>query len=88
MRVATSQKSPLSTNASVAELGGGVTACALATAGIVVAASVQGVSGLIAPVDPIAWPAVPAVAVLAILISALPAVITPPVPDSARGSRT
>ena len=66
----------------------GVTACALATAGIVVAASVQGVSGLIAPVDPIAWPAVPAVAVLAILISALPAVITPPVPDSARGSRT
>ena len=66
----------------------GVTACALATAGIVVAASVQGVSGLIAPVDPIAWPAVPAVAVLAILISALPAVSTPPVPDSARGSRT
>ncbi|MDP4715839.1 MAG: hypothetical protein NWS04_08350, partial [Candidatus Nanopelagicales bacterium] len=66
----------------------GVTACALATAGIVVAASVQGVSGLIAPVDPIAWPTVPAVAVLAILISALPAVITPPVPDSARGSRT
>ncbi|MEX1209442.1 MAG: energy-coupling factor transporter transmembrane component T [Candidatus Nanopelagicales bacterium] len=66
----------------------GVTACALATAGIVVAASVQGVSGLIAAVDPIAWPAVPAVAVLAILISALPAVITPPVPDSARGSRT
>lgn len=66
----------------------GVTACALTTAGIVVAASVQGVVGLIAPVDPIAWPAVPAAAVLAILISALPAVITPPVPDSAGGSRT
>lgn len=58
----------------------GVAACALITAGTFLAASSLGVTGLIAPVDPLAWPAVPPVAVIGILVSALPAFITPPLP--------
>jgi energy-coupling factor transport system permease protein len=65
----------------------GVTACAVATGGIVLAASLAHVPGLIAAVDPLAWPAVPIVAVVAILISALPAVIAPPVPSTRAAER-
>jgi hypothetical protein len=54
--------------------------CGLATAATLVALGVAGVSGLIAPVDPIAWPAVPPLAVAGILLSVLPAIIAPPVP--------
>lgn len=58
----------------------GVTACALVTASTFLAASAMGMAGLVAPVDPPAWPAVPPLAVIGILVSVLPAVITPPLP--------
>ena len=57
-----------------------VAICALITAGTFLAASAMGVAGLVAPVDPLSWPAVPPLAVIGILVSALPAVITPPLP--------
>ncbi|TEX50170.1 MAG: cobalt ABC transporter permease [Actinomycetales bacterium mxb001] len=57
-----------------------VTACAIVTAGTFLVAGAIGMTGLMAPVDPPAWPAVPPIAVLGILVSVLPAVITPPVP--------
>ena len=62
----------------------GVTACAVITGATLVALSIAGVAGLIAPVDPLAWPAVPALAVAGILISVLPAYIAPPPPGRAR----
>lgn len=58
----------------------GVSACAVITGATLVWLSVTGVAGLIAPVDPIAWPAVPALAVAGILVSVLPAFIAPPPP--------
>ena len=58
----------------------GVTACGAVTAGTLVAMGMAGASGLIAPIDPLAWPAVPLLAVIAILVSVLPAVIAPPPP--------
>ena len=58
----------------------GVSLCGVATGATLVAMSVWGVAGLIAPVDPLAWPAVPALAVVGILAGALPSVIAPPVP--------
>ena len=58
----------------------GVSLCGVATGATRVAMSVWGVAGLIAPVDPLAWPAVPALAVVGILAGALPSVIAPPVP--------
>jgi energy-coupling factor transport system permease protein len=61
----------------------GVSACAVITGATLVWLSVTGVAGLIAPVDPIAWPAVPALAVVGILVSVLPAFIAPPVPGRA-----
>ena len=61
----------------------GVTACAVATAATLLTLSITGVPGLIAPVDPLAWPAVPPLAVLSILVSVLPAYITPPPPGRA-----
>ena len=62
----------------------GVSACGVATAAILVTLGMAGASGLIAPVDPLAWPAVPALAVAGILISVLPAFIAPPPPDAQR----
>ncbi|MEY3734476.1 MAG: hypothetical protein RL347_1835 [Actinomycetota bacterium] len=62
----------------------GVTACAVITGTTLAWLSITGVAGLIAPVDPIAWPAVPALAVAGILISVLPAFIAPPAPGRAR----
>jgi energy-coupling factor transport system permease protein len=59
----------------------GVTACGAVTAGTLVAMGIAGMGGLIAPVDPLAWPAVPLLAVAAIAVSVLPAVIAPPTPD-------
>ena len=61
----------------------GVSACAAITGATLVWLSVVGAVGLIAPVDPIAWPAVPALAVAGILVSVLPAYIAPPVPGRA-----
>lgn len=58
----------------------GVSACAVITGTTLVWLSATGVAGLIAPVDPIAWPAVPALAVAGILVSVLPAFIAPPAP--------
>jgi energy-coupling factor transport system permease protein len=60
----------------------GVTACALATAITLLALSMSGVPGLIAPVDPLSWPAVPLLAVAGILVSVLPAFIAPPAPGT------
>lgn len=59
----------------------GVAACGLLTASAYVGAVALGLSGLTAPVDPLAWPAVPPVLVGATLISILPAWIAPPVPS-------
>lgn len=56
----------------------GVTMCAATTAASLIWLSATGAAGIIAPVDPLAWPAVPALAVAAILVGALPAVIAPP----------
>ena len=58
----------------------GVTLCAVATAATLLAMSIAGVPGLIAPVDPLGWPAVPLLAVAGILVSVLPALIAPPAP--------
>ncbi|MFM1965102.1 MAG: hypothetical protein RL134_827 [Actinomycetota bacterium] len=58
----------------------GVTLCGIATGATLIAMSISGVPGLIAPVDPLGWPAVPPLAVLGILVSVLPAVIAPPAP--------
>ena len=60
----------------------GVTLCAAATAATLLAMSVAGVPGLIAPVDPLGWPAVPLLAVVGILVSVLPALIAPPAPGT------
>lgn len=58
----------------------GVTLCAVVTAATLVGLSMWGDPGLIAPIDPLAWPAVPLLAAAAILVSVLPAVIAPPTP--------
>jgi energy-coupling factor transport system permease protein len=60
----------------------GVTLCAAATAATLLAMSIAGVPGLIAPVDPLGWPAVPLLAVAGILASVLPAFIAPPAPGT------
>jgi energy-coupling factor transport system permease protein len=60
----------------------GVTLCATATAATLLAMSIAGVPGLIAPVDPLGWPAVPLLAVAGILVSVLPALIAPPAPGT------
>ena len=59
----------------------GVAACGVLTASAYVAAGALGMSGLTAPIDPLAWPAVPPLLVGATLISILPAWIAPPVPS-------
>jgi energy-coupling factor transport system permease protein len=58
----------------------GVTACAITTGATLVWISMTDAVGLIAPVDPLAWPAVPGLAVAGILVSVLPAFIAPPLP--------
>ena len=60
----------------------GVTLCAAATAATLLAMSIAGVPGLIAPVDPLGWPAVPLLAVAGILASVLPAFVAPPAPGT------
>lgn len=60
----------------------GVTLCAVATAATLLAMSIAGVPGLIAPVDPLGWPAVPLLPVAGILVSVLPALIAPPAPGA------
>ena len=60
----------------------GVTLCAAATAATLLAMSIAGVPGLIAPVDPLGWPAVPLLAFAGILVSVLPALIAPPAPGT------
>lgn len=66
----------------------GVALCAVVTAIGMAVLAIRGVAGLIAPVDPLAWPTVPLAAVVAIFVSALPAVIAPPVPGGSRSRST